>query len=69
MWIGGFDLKSKSKSTKGRRNEDTELIALSTGFIGTFRLYDYSLSFRILSISEYYKVILGTEYLSIVYVE
>ena len=35
MWIGGFDLKSKSKSTKGRRNEDTELNALSTGFIGT----------------------------------
>ena len=34
MWIGGFDLESKSKSTKGRRTEDTEMQALKTGFIG-----------------------------------
>ena len=34
MWVGGFDLKSRSNSKKGRRNENTELNALENGFIG-----------------------------------
>jgi hypothetical protein len=36
MWIGGFDLKSKPKSIRGRRNEDTEMKAISSGFIGIY---------------------------------
>ena len=34
MWVGGFDLKSRSISRKGRRNENTEMNALENGFIG-----------------------------------
>ena len=38
MWVGGFDWKRKSKSTNGRRNENTEIDALSNGFIGIFNI-------------------------------
>ena len=50
MWIGGFDWKAKTKSTNGRRNENTEIDALSNGFIGIFNSSKNSL----LRISEKY---------------
>ena len=36
MWIGGFDLKSKSPSLRGRRNENNEMETLKTGFMGEY---------------------------------
>ena len=36
MWIGGFDLKSKSISLRGRRNENKEIETLKTGFMGEY---------------------------------
>ena len=38
MWIGGFDLKSKSPSLRGRRNENKEMETLKTGFMGEYYL-------------------------------